>query len=57
MRQFLLAGNVDYGASLPLAAGAVAFTYLANGEETIDANGTKITDSFTLILVVKQMVQ
>ncbi len=28
MRQFLLAGNVAYGESLPLAAGAVAFTYL-----------------------------
>lgn len=57
MRQFLLAGNVAYGASLPLAAGAVAFTYLDNGKETIDADGTKITDKFTLILVVKQMVQ
>lgn len=50
MRQFLLAGNVAYGASLPLAAGAVAFTYLANGEETIDADGTKITDKFYINL-------
>ena len=46
MRQFLLAGKVAYGADLPLAAGAVAFTYLANGKETIDADGTKITDKF-----------
>lgn len=50
MRQFLLAGNVAYGVSLPLAAGAVAFTYLANGKETIDANGTKITDKFYINL-------
>ena len=50
MRQFLLAGNVAYGASLPLAAGAVAFTYLANGEEMIDADGTKITDKFYINL-------
>lgn len=50
MRQFLLAGNVAYGESLPLAAGAVAFTYLANGKETIDANGTKITDKFYINL-------
>ena len=50
MRQFLLAGNVAYGARLPLTAGAVAFTYLANGEETIDANGTKITDKFYINL-------
>lgn len=50
MRQFLLAGNVAYGASLPLAAGAVAFTYLANGKETIDADGTKITDKFYINL-------
>lgn len=50
MRQFLLAGNVAYGASLPLAAGAVAFTYLANGKETIDANGIKITDKFYINL-------
>lgn len=50
MRQFLLAGNVAYGASLPLAAGAVAFTYLANGEETIDDDGTKITDKFYINL-------
>lgn len=50
MRQFLLAGNVAYGASLPLAAGAVAFTYLANGKETIDAGGTKITDKFYINL-------
>lgn len=46
MRQFLLAGNVAYGARLPLSAGAVAFTYLDNGKETIDANGTNITDKF-----------
>ena len=46
MRQFLLAGNVAYGANLPLATGAVAFTYLDNGKEVIDANGTKITDKF-----------
>lgn len=50
MRQFLLAGNVAYGTSLPLAAGAVAFTYLANGKETIDAGGTKITDKFYINL-------
>lgn len=50
MRQFLLAGNVDYGTSLPLAAGAVAFTYLDNGKEMIDANGTKITDKFYINL-------
>lgn len=50
MRQFLLAGNVAYGASLPLTAGAVAFTYLANGKEMIDADGTKITDKFYINL-------
>lgn len=50
MRQFLLAGNVAYGESLPLAAGAVAFTYLANGGETIDADGAKITDKFYINL-------
>lgn len=50
MRQFLLAGKVAYGASLPLAAGAVAFTYLADGKEIIDANGTKITDKFYINL-------
>lgn len=50
MRQFLLAGNVAYGERLPLAAGAVAFTYLVDGEETIDANGTKITDKFYINL-------
>jgi hypothetical protein len=50
MRQFLLAGKVAYGAGLPLAAGAVAFTYLANGKETIDADGTKITDKFYINL-------
>lgn len=48
MRQFLLAGNVDYGAGLPLAAGAVAFT-LANGEK-INAGDTKITDKFYINL-------
>lgn len=50
MRQFLLAGNVAYKASLPLAAGAVAFTYLADGKEIIDADGTKITDKFYINL-------
>lgn len=50
MRQFLLAGNVAYGEKLPLAAGAVAFTYLVDGEEKIDANGTKITDKFYINL-------
>lgn len=50
MRQFLLAGNVAYGTELPLAAGAVAFTYLANNGETIDANGTNITDKFYINL-------
>lgn len=50
MRQFLLAGNVAYGERLPLAAGAVAFTYLADGKETIDADGTKITDKFYINL-------
>lgn len=50
MRQFLLAGNVVYGRELPLAAGAVAFTYIANGKEMIDNNGTKITDKFYINL-------
>lgn len=50
MRQFLLAGKVAYGASLPLAAGAVAFTYLDDGKEIIDANGSKITDKFYINL-------
>lgn len=50
MRQFLLAGNVAYGANLPLAAGAIAFTYLDNGKENIDADGTKITDKFYINL-------
>ena len=50
MRQFLLASKVAYGASLPLAAGAVAFTYLANGKEIIDADGTNITDKFYINL-------
>ena len=50
MRQFLLAGKVAYGTDLPLAAGAVAFTYLADGNEMIDANGTKITDKFYINL-------
>ena len=50
MRQFLLAGKVAYGEGLPLAAGAVAFTYLDDGKETIDANGTKITDKFYINL-------
>lgn len=50
MRQFLLAGKVAYGTDLPLAAGAVAFTYIANGNETVDANGTKITDKFYINL-------
>lgn len=50
MRQFLLAGDVAYGTRLPLAAGAVAFTYLADGKEMIDADGTKITDKFYINL-------
>lgn len=50
MRQFLLAGKFAYGEGLPLAAGAVAFTYLDNGKETIDADGTKITDKFYINL-------
>lgn len=50
MRQFLLAGNVAYGTDLPLAAGAVAFTYFADGKEMIDADGTKITDKFYINL-------
>lgn len=50
MRQFLLAGNVAYGANFPLAVGAVAFTYLANGKEMVDNNGTKITDKFYINL-------
>lgn len=58
MRQFLLAGNVAYGTrsplaagtSLSLAAGAVAFTYLADGNEMIDTDGTKITDKFYINL-------
>lgn len=48
MRNFILAGKLAYGTSLPLAVGAVAFTYLNNGVETIDADGTKITDKFCL---------
>lgn len=50
MRQFLLAGKVAYGESLPLAAGAVAFTCLADGKEIIDADGSKITDKFYINL-------
>lgn len=50
MRQFLLAGDVAYGGSLPLTAGAVAFTYLNNGKEEIDADGTNITDKFYINL-------
>lgn len=42
MRQFILAGNVAYGSSLPLANGAVAFTYLNNGVTTIDSDGSKL---------------
>jgi len=45
MRQFILAGNVAYGSSLPLAKGAVAFTYLNNGVPTIDSDGTKLHDA------------
>lgn len=50
MRQFLLAGKVAYGTAFPLAAGAVAFTYLVDGKEMIDANGTNITDKFYINL-------
>lgn len=50
MRQFLLADKVAYGDKLPLAAGAVAFTYLADGNEIIDFDGTKITDKFYINL-------
>lgn len=50
MRQFLLAGKFAYGTNLPLAAGEVAFTYLANGYEMIDSTGTKITDKFYINL-------
>lgn len=50
MRQFLLADKVAYGEKLPLTAGAVAFTYLADGKEIIDVNGTKITDKFYINL-------
>ena len=50
MRQFLLAGNVAYGSKLPLDAGAVAFTTLINGVETIDSDGSKITDKFYINL-------
>lgn len=50
MRQFLLAGKVAYGPNLPLAAGAVAFTCIADGHETIDTDGTKITDKFYINL-------
>lgn len=50
MRQFLLGGNVAYGSSLPLAAGAVAFTCLVDGVETIDSDGSKITDKFYINL-------
>lgn len=42
MRQFILAGNVAYGSSFPLAKGAVAFTYLNNGVPTIDSDGSKL---------------
>ena len=44
MRQFILAGNVAYGTSLPLSAGAVAFTYLNSGVPTIDSDGSKLHD-------------
>lgn len=50
MRQFLLAGNVAYGRDSSLAAGAVAFTYLVDGQEIIDADGTNITDKFYINL-------
>lgn len=50
MRQFLLAGNGAYGANGHLAAGAVAFTYLNDGVETIVDDGTKITDKFYINL-------
>ena len=50
MRQFLLAGNVAYGSALPLTNGAVAFTTLVNGVETIDSDGSKITDKFYINL-------
>lgn len=50
MRQFLLADNVAYKTSLPITAGAIAFTYLNNGKETIDVDGTKITDKFYINL-------
>ena len=49
----MLAGNVAYGQNLPLAAGAVAFTYLANGEETIDMTVLRLPISFILILVIE----
>jgi len=50
MRQFLLAGDAAYGTRLPLPAGAVAFTCLNNGRETIDSNGTSIIDKFYINL-------
>lgn len=50
MRQFLLAGSGAYPSALPLTAGQVAFTALINGVETIDADGSKIENTFYLNL-------
>lgn len=50
MRQFLLAGSGAYPSALPLTAGQVAFTALVNGVETIDADGSKIKNTFYLNL-------
>lgn len=50
MRQFLLAGNAAYGATLPLEAGKVAITTLINGVETISADGAAVTDKFYINL-------
>lgn len=48
MRNFILAGNVAYGGSLPLTAGAVAFTYLESGKEVVVTDASKITGVFNL---------
>lgn len=50
MRQFLLAGSGAYPSALPLTAGQIAFTALVNGVETIDADGSKIENTFYLNL-------
>lgn len=51
MRQFLLGGNVVYPTSVTAAlAGAIGFTYLKDGVETIDSDGTGITKEGNIVL-------